>query len=100
MTFEEMLYILNTEELSDRERSNLELLLQGKSEEALKEFSKNKEVHIKLVFNIDDLIDGVDISERMMETGSTNVESLALSILEERIQDLPDTPGNVEYEIK
>ena len=99
ITTEEIIRILENEQLPEVERDNLEILLQERAEQALKEFSKDKKVSVKMVTDIEELIDYVDLSEKMRETGSTDVESLMRDIVEDKVQDLSGPAGWCKYEI-
>ena len=99
ITTEEVIRILENEDLPDGERDNLEVLLQERAEESLKEFSKGKKVCVKMTTDIEELIDCIDLSEKMRETGSTDVESLINDLVEDRVQDLCGPAGWRQYEI-
>lgn len=99
ITTEEIIRILENEELPEEERDILETLLQDRAEEALREFSKNKKVSVKMITEIDELVDCIDLSEKMRETGSTDIESLIRDLVEDKVQDISGPAGLCEYEI-
>lgn len=99
ITTKEIIRILENEQLPEEERDNLEILLQERAEQILKEFSKNKKVSVKMVVDVEELVDCIDLSEKMRETGSTDAETLIRDIIEDRVQDLSGAAGWCEYEI-
>ena len=99
ITTNEIIRILECEEIPDEERDNLEVMLQERAEEALKAFSKGKAVVVKMVTEIDSLIDCIDLSEKMRETNSDNIPELVDQLISDRIKDLSGVAGWSEYEI-
>lgn len=100
ITTKEIIHILENEEIPDEERDNLELLLQERAEELLKEYSKGKTVVIRIATGIDDLVDCIDLSEKMRETGSDNISELIDSLVHDKVSDLTGVSGWSEYEIE
>lgn len=68
ITTKEIIHILENEEIPDEERDNLELMLQERAEELLQEYSEGKTVVIRIATGIKDLVDCIDLSEKMRET--------------------------------
>lgn len=99
ITTKEIIHILEHEELSDEERDNLEVLLQERAEEELKKFSEGKTVVIRLATVISDLVDFIDLSEKMRETESDNIPELINSLVHDKIKDISGVTGWSEYEI-
>lgn len=100
ITTKEIIHILENEEIPDEERDNLELLLQERAEELLKEYSKGKTVVIRIATGIDDLVDCIDFSEKMRETGSDDISELIDSLVHDKVSDLTGVSGWSEYEIE
>lgn len=99
ITTKEIIRILETEELPDEERDSLEVLLQERAEEELKKFSEGKTVVVKMATEVESLVDFIDLSEKMRETGSDDVETLIKDLLRDRLSDMSGVTGWSEYDI-
>lgn len=98
ITTKEIIRILEHEEIPDGERDNLEALLQDRAEEALSHYKKR--VIVKLVTEVSDLVDSIDLSEKMRDTGSDNMDTLITDIVHEKIEELAGANGWSEIDIE
>lgn len=100
MTTREIIKILENEELPGEERDNLEFLLQERAEELLNQFSEGKTVVIKIATGIKDLVDCIDLSEKMRETGSDDISELIKDLIHDKVSDFTGITGWSEYDIE
>lgn len=98
ITTKEILHVLNNEEIPEEEREHLEILLQERADNALSNYDKTVSVH--LVTSIKDMVDFVDLSDKMLETGSDNIDDLVHDIVKDKIQDLIGSTGWSEINIE
>lgn len=97
---DEVIRILEHEEIPEEEQEHLENLLQERAEEALKEYSKNRGVVITVSTGIEELVDSIDLSEKMREVGSSaDIGSLIHELIVEKAQELAGLNGYVECNI-
>ena len=100
ITTEEILRILRSEEIPEEERDNLENLLLERANEALEGYSKDKTAFVQIVTDVKDMVDFIDIFEKMKETGSTDIESLVQSVISDRIEEISGVDSWSECDIK
>lgn len=100
ITTREIIRILEHEELPDEERDNLEILLQERAQEALEKYAKGKTVVIRLATDIESLVDYIDLSEKMRDADSDDIEELVSELIDEKVEELSGPNGWREHEIE
>lgn len=100
ITTKEIIRILRNNEVSEDEQDRLELILQERAEELLEKFSKGKAVVIRAVVGVDELIDCIDLAERMKEADTDDVAKLIPDAIEHQVNELLYGARLVEYNVE
>lgn len=98
ITTKEIVRILEYEDIPDEERDNLEFLLQDRAKEALSQYKKR--VMIQLVTEVSNLVDSIDLSEKIRDTESEDMDTLITDIIHEKIEELAGTNSWSEITIE
>ena len=99
ITTEEIVHILRNEDIPDEQKEILEILLQERAEESLKKYSEGKTLSVIIDTNIEQFIDYLDLSEKMRDTQSTNIDNLIDELISEKIHDMFGNTGRCDYQI-